>query len=251
MSTPITYRDLLMDRYRQVFEWVPEGCDTILDVGCGNALFTQWLRQRATHVYGVDHNARNCRKGRAEYPDLCLAASAAETLPFPDETFDCVVCSDTIEHVDDDAAAVAELFRVCRPGGVVILTMPQGGLFGWLDGENLVNGLFELVRRLRLPKPGGGRLLERFRYRPHHHYPLGKVMALVGERGTVEEVYRGGLLLYPLLYLIEKILESFCGRDLVSADYRGLRRLRDWDYRHRWGALAFNVAVRVRRKEAR
>lgn len=243
MSTPVTYRDLLIDRYRLVHDWVPAGAARVLDVGCGNALFTQWLRDRGGAVYGIDHNGRNCRLGKRDYPTLHLAASAAEQLPFADDTFDCVVCSDTIEHTDDDAASVAELVRVVKPGGTVVLTMPQGGLFGWLDGENLVNGLFDLVRRLRIPKPGGRRLLERFRFRPHRHYPEATARRLLGGRVEVVEVFQSGLFLYPFLYLIEKCLESFAGIDLVRADYRLLRRLRDWDYRRPFGHLAFNIAL--------
>ncbi|NUP98853.1 MAG: class I SAM-dependent methyltransferase [Armatimonadetes bacterium] len=247
MSTPVTYRDLLIDRYRLVYDWVPPGTSRILDVGCGNALFTQWLRDRAGAVYGVDHNPRNCRLGKHDYPELHLAASAAEHLPFPDNHFDTVICSDTIEHTDDDQASVEELLRVLRPGGTLVITVPQGGLFGWLDGENLVNGLFELVRRLRLPKPGGGRVLQRFRFRPHRHYSVGRVRTMVGERASLEAISQGGLFLYPFCYLLEKIAESFFGRDLVTADYRWLRRLRDWDFRHQYGPLAFNLAVRFRK----
>jgi SAM-dependent methyltransferase len=250
MSTPVTYRDLLMDRYKLVHDWVPEGTKRVLDVGCGNALFTQWLRERAGEVFGVDHNPRNCRRGRREYPTLRLAASAAEHLPFASESFDCVVCSDTIEHVDDDQAAVDELLRVLQPGGTLVLTMPQGGLFGWLDGENVVNGAFELVRRLKIPKRGGGRLLSSFHYRPHHHYCLRKVERLLAGRVDVRRVVRGGLFLYPSLYLLEKCAESFLGRDLVSADYRTLRRLRAWDFTLPFGPLAFNIAVLARKRGA-
>jgi hypothetical protein len=145
---------------------------------------------------------------------------------------------------------VQELLRVLAPGGALVLTMPQGGLFGWLDGENLVNQIFDAAKRLRLPKPGGGRFLERFSWRRHKHYNLAKVRALVGAEGEIVRVHRGGLLLYPGLYLIEKCLESFCGRDLVSRDYRLLRRLRAWDFTVPFGAVAFNIAVLVRKREA-
>lgn len=250
MSTPVTYRDLLMDRYKLVWDWVPEGTQRLLDVGCGNGLFTQWLRRKAVEVTGVDHNPRNCQRAAREYPDITFAASAAEALPFPDDWFDCVVCSDTIEHTDDDQASVNELVRVLKPGGTLILTMPQGGLCGWLDGENLVNGLFELVRRLKIPKRGGGYRLEKFVFRPHRHYSPAKVRRLLGDRVEWERLYQGGCFLYPFLYLIEKCLESFCGRDLVTADYRALRRLRAWDFRCPWGPLAFNIAVRARKRGA-
>lgn len=250
MSTPVTYRDQLIDRYKLVHDWVPSGCARILDVGCGNALFTQWLRPLAPEVFGADHNLRNCRSGKRDYPELHLAASAAEHLPYPDASFDCVICSDTIEHTMDDRASVGELLRVLQPGGTLILSVPQGGLFGWMDGENVVNGVFELVRRLHLPRPGGGYRLQNFRFQRHQHYRLPQLLEMLGGDLEVLEVYQGGLFLYPFLYLIEKCLESFCGRDLVKADYRLLRRLRAWDFRCRYGALAFNIAIRARKRDA-
>lgn len=50
----------------------------------------------------------------------------AEALPFPDATFDTLVCLDTLEHVDDDRLAMREMRRVLKPGGVAILSVPQG-----------------------------------------------------------------------------------------------------------------------------
>jgi ubiquinone/menaquinone biosynthesis C-methylase UbiE len=249
MSTPITYATLLLERYRTAYDWTPEGTARVLDVGCGNAIFTQWLRDRAPEVYGLDHNLNNVRYGREHYPDLRLSVASGEAIPFADETFDAVVCSEVIEHVDDDQALIEETYRVLRPGGTLVLTTPHRGLFAFLDGENVVNGLFELVRRMHLPKPGGRRVLERFQYRHHRHYSQRQLEAMLGNRFTVEEVHLGGLWLYPQLYLIEKGLESFFGVPLVQKDYRLLRRMRAWDYRCRWGRLAYNVALRARKRE--
>jgi len=247
MSTPITYRELLIDRYALVYAWLPEGCQRVLDVGCGNAIFTAWLRGKAVQVFGIDHNRRNVAQGRRAYPGLHLAVSAGEHLPFPEGMFDAVVCTETLEHVDEDQAAMEEMYRVLAPQGILILTVPQGGLFGWLDGENVVNGFFRALQRLRIPKPGGGRILERFRYRRHRHYSVAQLRQLLGERFEVERVYQGGLLLYPLLYLIEKCLESFGGVSLVEADYRFLRLLRAWDFTCAYGRWAFNLALRARK----
>lgn len=247
MSTPITYESVLWERYRTAFDWTPEGSQRVLDVGCGNAIFTQWLRAKAVQVCGFDHNLGQVAYGHRRYPDLLLFVGAGEAVPLRDESFDGVICSEVLEHVDNDQSTLDEIHRLLRPGGWLILTTPHAGLFAWLDGENVVNGAFEFVRRLRLPKPGGGRLLDRFRFRAHRHYTLEQIEALLRGRFAIERTYRGGFFLYPVLYLVEKCLESFAGVSLVEADYRRLRRLRDLDYHCACGRWAYNLAILARK----
>jgi malonyl-CoA O-methyltransferase len=90
----------------------------LLDVGCGTG---RRLRDAgdATLAVGVDLTPpmlAQATRGTA------LAAADARALPFPSATFDVVWCRLVIGHVADAAAAYAELARVCRPGGVAIVT---------------------------------------------------------------------------------------------------------------------------------
>jgi len=52
-------------------------------------------------------------------------------IPFPDEHFDCVLCSEVVEHLFDAHAAIAEIHRVLKPGGKLLLTCP----FVWIEHE--------------------------------------------------------------------------------------------------------------------
>ena len=62
-----------------------------------------------------------------EAPDGLGAALNGDALrlPFPDDTFDRIICSEVFEHIPDDSAAMAELARVLRPGGVLAATVPS------------------------------------------------------------------------------------------------------------------------------
>lgn len=97
----------------------------VLDVGCGNGYVLSRFAQKGARVCGVDltHTAVDlCRKRFAwmRLPGR-FVQSNAEQLPFPDATFDCVCSMGVLHHTPDTARAVAEVFRVLKPGGRLIV----------------------------------------------------------------------------------------------------------------------------------
>ncbi|HET7086102.1 MAG TPA: methyltransferase domain-containing protein [Rhizomicrobium sp.] len=94
----------------------------ICDFGCGRG----WLSAefaRFGDVTGVDLSSEGVRLAAERWPHIRFVA-ADLTRWRPGETFDLVVSSEVIEHVEDQAAFVATLGQVVRPGGYVILTTP-------------------------------------------------------------------------------------------------------------------------------
>ena len=59
-------------------------------------------------------------------PDLDFRVCKLESIPHEDSVFDCVVCSDVLEHVRRPWLVLAELIRVCRPGGTLVISVPDG-----------------------------------------------------------------------------------------------------------------------------
>lgn len=94
----------------------------LLDAGCGSGRELDELAARG-RVAGVDLSPVAVGAARARgHADVHCAP--IERLPFADETFDLVTCLDVIEHTPDDRVALAELRRVTRPGGLLVVTVP-------------------------------------------------------------------------------------------------------------------------------
>lgn len=116
-------RRLLVDLLRRHLP-VPAGArkPLILDFGSGtggNSLeYTAFGR-----VVGIEPDATAVRFAR-ERPGPFYSRALGTALPFGDRTFDAVVASDVLEHIEHDAEAVREIRRVLRPGGVLVFTVP-------------------------------------------------------------------------------------------------------------------------------
>ena len=246
MSTPITYRDQLMDRYALLYNWLPEG-GPVLDVGCGNGIYTQWLHKKCAPAFGIDHNLKNLAWAKTEFPDSQFLMANGETLPFADEYFNAVMITEVLEHTRDDRSTLREIHRVMKPGGTLLLSTPHKGLFGFLDPDNLTNRAFDTIRKLKIPKPGGGKFYENFRYDIHRHYSSAQLKSLLGKEWQIEEIYYGGLLLYPLLYGVENVIDAFGKKRSYWQDYRVLRSLRAFDFSLQFGKLSYNIALRCRK----
>jgi len=86
----------------------------LLDLGAGNQPFRAWYEGLASSVVAVDATPA---------PGINVLAYATR-LPFADECFDTVLCTSVLEHVDSPEAAISEAYRVLRPGGRILITVP-------------------------------------------------------------------------------------------------------------------------------
>jgi ubiquinone/menaquinone biosynthesis C-methylase UbiE len=95
----------------------------ILDVGCGLGMYVSRFRQFSDDVYGVDIDPDKVAQASEWLPNLRV--SAAESLPFDDNTFDVIFLNEVIEHVDDDRQTIREAYRVLAPGGHAVIYAPN------------------------------------------------------------------------------------------------------------------------------
>ncbi len=112
----------------------PQAEELILDVGCGTGVFTLNILGLGTRVIGLDiSQPMLLRAGqKAEKYSFQAVAGDMRFLPFADECFDRVVSMTALEFIADGQAAVEDLFRVVKKGGVVVVTT-LNSLSPWAD----------------------------------------------------------------------------------------------------------------------
>jgi SAM-dependent methyltransferase len=99
------------------------GGKRVLDVGCGVGMYTAAFLRQSPHVFGIEVEHERAVEARERATGVSQAVG--EYLPFPDDTFDVAFSHEVLEHVDDDRACVTEMVRVVRPGGRVVIFVPN------------------------------------------------------------------------------------------------------------------------------
>lgn len=100
----------------------------ILDVGCASGWFLSQLHQNfpKSQASGVDVYKDAITHGKKQYKFLKLVYGDAHKLPFLNESFDLVVCTEVLEHVVDPQGVLKEIKRVLTPNGITIIEMDTG-----------------------------------------------------------------------------------------------------------------------------
>lgn len=94
----------------------------VLDVCCGPGHLAAALAAEGAIVEGVDFAAAMVAKARDNHRGLAFRQGDAEALPYPDDSFDFVVCAFGVMHISHPDTAIAEAFRVLRPSGRYVFT---------------------------------------------------------------------------------------------------------------------------------
>jgi dolichol-phosphate mannosyltransferase len=155
-------------RYRYITELIA-GQGVVLDVGCGSSHIIGALPHGSVAMDVLMNKLRFARR----FPTWLIRASGF-AIPFPDESFPCVLCSQVIEHVPMDSPILSELVRVLKPGGRLVLGTPDYDNWQWVVTEKLYG----------LAAPGG--------YADEHisHYSRKSLLDYFGRRGFTHEATR-------------------------------------------------------------
>jgi len=94
----------------------------LLDVGCGNGALTEFFFDSFETTIGIDVQLKplTTASGKGEW-----VVSTGEDIPFPENFFDAIVSYEVLEHVEDPVKTMTELYRILKPGGQLVISVPN------------------------------------------------------------------------------------------------------------------------------
>lgn len=114
----------------------------VLIIGCGSNYDMSIINKKQEGV-GIDISETAIKKSKEKYPMFKYCLADATKLPFHSNEFDCVVCSEVIEHIAENEKVFSEVKRVLRNNGVFLITCPN-----WLSWYGLLRKIAEkLLKR--------------------------------------------------------------------------------------------------------
>ncbi len=97
----------------------------VLENGCGIGLYLEKLAKNAKLAIGLEYDFARAKSAHIRSP--LIVNAAGELLPFEDNFFDLILSHEVLEHVQNDQKAVEEIIRVLKPGGRLVLFVPNRG----------------------------------------------------------------------------------------------------------------------------
>jgi glycosyltransferase involved in cell wall biosynthesis len=116
---------------REIFNLVPQYAERVLDVGCGAGALGSLLKEErgVKEVVGIELVAHVAERAREVLDTVLVGSIEALELPFEDGRFDCIICADVLEHLEDPAGALRKLARVLSDDGVILISVPNASFF--------------------------------------------------------------------------------------------------------------------------
>ena len=107
---------------------------TVLDCGCGYGFFSMAMTHlRDLKIVALDGDLTRILKGQQDGINAHFLGGDAQCLPFADQSFDSILLTEVLEHLPDDRAALRELHRILKPGGVLSISVPHTDYPTWWD----------------------------------------------------------------------------------------------------------------------
>lgn len=123
-NSPMYFQEMI--RYEAVLRQLPKSATHIVDLGCGDGYLSYQMAKKGHVVTSVDLSANRLKKFEAVAQKYTIQQVKADikNTGLPSGFFDAVVCSEVIEHIKGYQDVLREAFRILKPGGTFIVTVP-------------------------------------------------------------------------------------------------------------------------------
>lgn len=142
----------------------------ILDAGCGDFHYANIIKKALREIICLD--IVNPEKDLVQ--DNVFMLGSIEKLPYKDSTFDFIYCFSVIQLIDNDRAIIEEFYRVLKPGGKLLLTIPTR------------NSPFKVIRELEICS--GVYKFPQFNVSHHHYYSIKDIDELIYNTFQLENI---------------------------------------------------------------
>lgn len=146
-------RYITRERYLRLMEYIKEvQPSSILDAGCGDGVLTHLIENSDldTEVVGLDITSSKVKNAVEKTRDVEYVIGDARNLPFEDNSFDLVVCTEVLEHIDVYEIALDELVRISSDD--IIITVPNA--FSWKLLKYIAKyrfwGIYNIIKSLKV-----------------------------------------------------------------------------------------------------
>ena len=147
---------LIIDTLRKYVPAFRIGGARVLDVGCGDAGAIIAFAEHGATCAGIECFEESLSRGKIRAADhgvnVDLQKGVAESIPYPDGSFDLVMLDNVLEHVTDRPLTLREVRRVLKPGGLLYMVTPKPfALYSlWNDPHYDLAGLVLMPRRMQI-----------------------------------------------------------------------------------------------------
>jgi ubiquinone/menaquinone biosynthesis C-methylase UbiE len=116
-------RRLVLDELAIILDTLPKR-SKILDVGCGTAHLTNWIKEKGFNVYGVEPSAEMFNYAKLNFPEIEIKQGISSKIPYPDNYFDLIVAFEVLRYLDkeENRKSFEEFYRILKPKGRFFIT---------------------------------------------------------------------------------------------------------------------------------
>jgi ubiquinone/menaquinone biosynthesis C-methylase UbiE len=113
-------------RARKIIKNSKKNIKSLLDAGCGTGVYSFYFTKKIKKIEAIDISKEKIGFLKKEniFKNIQFSVADLCKLPFKNNSFDQIICSDVLEHIKDDKKALLELRRVLKIGGILLLTIP-------------------------------------------------------------------------------------------------------------------------------